>query len=141
LGKALQQGQRTSIGFIKNVHGSHWVAIVIDFSTKAILYGDSLAGQPDIEFTMVMQWWTQYHAGTQFTLSKLAIPLQKDSFSCGILAFNALAHFYMPDKYPLMDIQWVNDERLKIFLEIGRHHLCYRPTLIFPDFSLFFLAF
>lgn len=86
LGEALQQGWWTSTGFIKNVHRSHWVATVIDFSKKAILYGDSLLGQLDIESTMIMQWWTEYHAGTWFELSKLANCLQNDSFSYGILS-------------------------------------------------------
>lgn len=68
LGEALQSGQRTSVGFITHVHQNHWVAAVIDFSEQCILYGDSLGGRPDIEFITVIQWWIQYHAGTQFAI-------------------------------------------------------------------------
>ncbi|KAF8120184.1 hypothetical protein EV363DRAFT_1148160, partial [Boletus edulis] len=123
LGEALQSGRRTSVGFITNIRQNHWVATVIDFSKHCILYGDSLGGQPDTEFITVVQGWTQYHTGTQFSIGELAIPRQQDSFSCGILAFSALAHFYLPDEHPLMDARCVDDERLKIFLDIGKRHL------------------
>ncbi|KAF9227640.1 hypothetical protein BS17DRAFT_694107 [Gyrodon lividus] len=32
LGESLQMGQCTSIGFITNINGNHWVARVIEFS-------------------------------------------------------------------------------------------------------------
>ncbi|KAH0831399.1 hypothetical protein J3R83DRAFT_14066 [Lanmaoa asiatica] len=130
LGEALQSGQRTSIGFISNIHNNHWIATVIDFSKQYIWYGDSLVGQPDKEFITVIQWWIQYHAGTHFATGGLAIPRQHDSFSCGILAFGALAHFYLPNEYPLIDVEWVDDERLKIFLQIGKHHLNHAAALV-----------
>ena len=123
LGEALQSGQRTSIGFIMNVNSNHWVATVMDFAEHRILYGDSLGRVPENEHITTIQWWAQYHSSTQFTVTELPIPLQQDSFSCGILAFGALAHFYLPAQYPLMDAQLVDEERIKVFLEIARHHL------------------
>ena len=123
LGKALQSGQRTSVGFITNVNGNHWIATIIDFAEHRILYGDSLGREPNDKFVSPVQWWVQHHSGTQFSITELPTPLQQDSFSCGILAFSALTHFYLPDQYPLMDARLVDEERMKIFLEVGRHHL------------------
>lgn len=123
LGRALRSGQHTSVGFITNVCGNHWVSTVVDFMAGRILYGDSLGGQPENEFISAIQWWIQYHTNTQFVISELMVPRQEDSFSCGILAFNVLAHFYLPKQYPLMDTMWIGEERLKNFLEIGRRHL------------------
>ncbi|KAH0834859.1 hypothetical protein J3R83DRAFT_10486 [Lanmaoa asiatica] len=129
LGESLQAGQHTSVGFISNVDNNHWIATVIDFSNSRILYGDSLEGEPREEFVNVLQWWTRYHTSTDFVIQKLAIPTQCDSFSCGILAFNALAHFYLPDQYPLLDVQRVADECLRIFLEVAQCHLSHAITV------------
>jgi hypothetical protein len=130
LGDTLQLGQRTSVGFIANVHGNHWVATIVDFTAGCILYGDSLGGQPEDEFISTIQCWAQYHASTQLAVGKLPIPRQEDSFSCEILAFNALAHFYLPEQYPLVDTKQIGEEILKIFLEIGRRHLNYVSQFI-----------
>ncbi|KAG6380266.1 hypothetical protein JVT61DRAFT_8358 [Boletus reticuloceps] len=104
-GEALHSGQCTSISFITNVNGNHWVATVMDFAEHL---------HPILQLTRAF--------------AELPIPFQQDSFSCGILAFGALAHFYLPDQYPLMDPRLVDDERIKVFLEIGRHHLKHATT-------------
>jgi hypothetical protein len=113
LGEVLQSGQHTSIGFIMNVNSNHWVATVVDFAEHRILYGDSLGQVPENEHISTIQWWAQYHSGTQFTVTELPIPLQQDLFSCGILAFGALTHFYLPAQYPLMMHGWLTRRGLK----------------------------
>ena len=115
LGEALQSGQHTSIGFIMNVNSNHWVSTVVDFIGCHILYGNSLGQAPENEPISIIQWWAQYHTGTQFTVTKLPIPLQQDSFSCGILVFGTLIHFSLPSQYPLMNVQLVDEERMKVF--------------------------
>ncbi|KIK80131.1 hypothetical protein PAXRUDRAFT_159494 [Paxillus rubicundulus Ve08.2h10] len=135
LGEFLQAGQHTSISFITNINGNHWVATVVDFMNSHILYSDSLGGEPDKGFINVLQWWAQYHTGTDFAIQKLIIPTQCDSFSCGILAFNALAHFDLPDQYPLMDVQRVGNKCLKIFLQVTQCHFNYiswHQSIILP---------
>ncbi|KAG1866765.1 hypothetical protein F4604DRAFT_1501271, partial [Suillus subluteus] len=112
----------SSVGFVTNINGNHWVATVIDFASSQILYGDSLGSCPDKAFINVLQWWSNHHTGHHFTVGSLEIVHQVDSFSCGLLSVNALAHFFLPSEYPLMDMKKVDDERLKILLEVGRQH-------------------
>ncbi|KIK77062.1 hypothetical protein PAXRUDRAFT_28870 [Paxillus rubicundulus Ve08.2h10] len=48
--------------------------------------------------------------------------LQKDTFSCGLLAFNALAHHILPSHYPLIPTTSIVKARLEILLGITKCH-------------------
>lgn len=99
------------------------MATVIDFASSQILYGDSLRSHSDKAFIDILQWWSNHHTGHHFTVGSLKIVHQVDLFSYGLLSVNALAHFFLPSEYPLMDMKKVDDERLKILLKVGRRHL------------------
>jgi hypothetical protein len=69
-----------------------------------------------------MEWWTHHHTRCDFTHVKLPIMTQDDGFSCGLLAYNALAHQANPKKYPLINAAKVNDARLEILLAVIERH-------------------
>ncbi|KAG2054945.1 hypothetical protein BDR06DRAFT_982202 [Suillus hirtellus] len=115
---AANSRRQSSVGFVTNVNGNHWVATVIDFAESQILYGDSLGSHPNQAFTDVLQWWCNYHTGHHFTIGSLDIAKQVDLFSCGLLSVNALAHFFLPNEYLLINVKKVDDERLKVLLEV-----------------------
>jgi hypothetical protein len=60
--------------------------------------------------------WTCYHTGKNFTKSYLPITRQRDGYSCGILAWNAIAAYLLPDFHTLIDAADVADKRLRMFL-------------------------
>ena len=106
-----------------NVGDDHWVAIALDFEQSLFWYGDSLGREAVEEVTSVMNWWTFHHTGRNFDCRKLKISSQRDGFSCGLLGPNALFHFYMPDKYPLVDVANVDTERVKLLIKVVQRHL------------------
>jgi hypothetical protein len=79
------------VNFCRN----HWVPIVIDFRKREILYGDSLGGSVPLRLKLVLTWWTEFHSGEHFAYKNLSTTIQNDSFSCGILSYNALAVHFM----------------------------------------------
>jgi hypothetical protein len=121
-GQEFGTGARDKLATIANVGGNHWVAVVIDFRSLQILYGDSLGGTITVEIEMVLNWWIYHHTGKQFTANKLPITRQRDGYSCGMLAWNAVAMEVMPKNYTLMKSDGVADERLKMFLRVSEHH-------------------
>ena len=76
---------------IVNLNNNHWVSIVVDFKASKILYGDSMGGAIDENVEEILTWWTYHHTGVTFTKIYLPITRQRDGFSCGLLAWNALA--------------------------------------------------
>ena len=100
---------------ITNVRENHWVALVIDFKSSRILYGDSMGGTIDEDIKNALTWWIHHHTSRHFTSSYLPITRQRDGHSCGILAWIALATFLFPKTYSLMDAGAVADERLRMF--------------------------
>jgi len=83
-------------------------------------YGDSFGEELPAEIMCAVEWWTHHHMGCDFTCAKLPIPMQDDRFSCGLLAYYALAHWANPEKYPLIDAEQVDDTRLEILLGVIR---------------------
>jgi len=71
----------------------------------------------------VINWWTFHHTGREFAYRKMKISAQKDGFSCGLLGTNGLGHFYMPEKYPLIDVARVDMERVRVLLRVAQRHL------------------
>ncbi|KAF8877791.1 hypothetical protein BD779DRAFT_1448283 [Infundibulicybe gibba] len=114
--KAASHGSR--VVTITNVDDNHWIVIVVDFGAQKIRVGDSMGGMMSKEMRDVFDWWTTFHSNQKFGLTNLPITVQQDSHSCGMLAWNALAHFLLPSQYPLINPLHVTDERLKMFLRL-----------------------
>lgn len=70
------------------------------------------------EIKVALNWWLYFHMGQTFTYTKLPTTRQRDSHSCGILAWNALAHYFFPKRYPLLDASHMQDARLHMLLKI-----------------------
>jgi Ulp1 family protease len=88
---------------IANVGGNHWVAVEVDFECSKIIYGDSLGGKINQEIETALTWWIHQHTAKHFTTGLLPITQQKDDYSCGILAWNAIATKIIPENHSLMD--------------------------------------
>lgn len=77
------------------------MGIVVDVATSTIRYGDSLGGTGMVEIVDAVVWWLQFHMKMTFKHDVLPITQQVDSFSCGVLALNAVHHAILPD-HPLL---------------------------------------
>jgi hypothetical protein len=122
LGQSLDTGINTCVATIVNCYDTHWVAIVLDFSTHTIWHGDSLGWDMEADLRGVLDQWTLQHASAQFQHRKLPITHQPDSFSCGLFAWNALSHFLLPDQHPLLPSKDAAEGRLNVLLRICHHH-------------------
>jgi hypothetical protein len=107
---------------IVNINNNHWVPILVDFRASKILYGDSMGGAIDEGVEEILTWWTYHHTGVIFTKTYLPTTRQRDGFSCGLLAWNALATYLLPDIHSLIDASDVAKERLKMFLRVVEQH-------------------
>ncbi|KAH7904197.1 hypothetical protein BJ138DRAFT_1107029, partial [Hygrophoropsis aurantiaca] len=154
--------------FPLHVNGNHWIAIGIDFQEKAVSYGDSLIGHscPPNEFIQMLISWLEPTFGGPFTTLGDALKHgeQKDSFSCGIVTANTIAHAVFADKLWSPDNR--DQERVDWFVATVHTYLqknstkksaekAYSPNLItsdetsiavalgdpnFPDFEQFVMA-
>lgn len=122
LGQKLTMGLHEQLAVITNIGGNHWVAIAVDFKAQEILYGDSLGHTITDELRNIINWWTYLHTGHHFMHRHLPITHQLDGFSCGILAWNALATFFLQPCCQLMDPKRARVERLEVLLAILERH-------------------
>jgi hypothetical protein len=122
LGQLLATGVRDIVGLEANIRESHWVTMVVDFRNDRILYGDPFGDEPDASILDTITWWACHHTGHEFSVSALVTSHQTDTFSCGLLSWNALAHRLAPAQYALMDPKEVEDERIKVLLAIIKRH-------------------
>ena len=95
---------------------------VVDFEASKILYGDSMGGAIDEDVEEVLTWWTYHHTGVTFMKTYLPITHQRDGFSCGLLAWNALAAYLLPNIHSLINASDVAEEQLKMFLRVIEQH-------------------
>ncbi|EIW56100.1 uncharacterized protein TRAVEDRAFT_128663 [Trametes versicolor FP-101664 SS1] len=135
VGDSLAKGVRERVGLIVNLDGSHWIAVVVDFAASVILYGDSLRGRvPDATTLQTLRWWIGEHSDVEFKLNMLDITYQTNTFSCGLLSWNALAHNFLPVVYPLTSAADALDGRLHVLQDVIRRHLdevrCHISTVI-----------
>ncbi|PPQ81023.1 hypothetical protein CVT24_013292 [Panaeolus cyanescens] len=110
------------LAFVFNINGNHWVAVVVDFRRAEIHFGNSFHPNQvfeDAGYIKVLIWWASQHSTKKFALLPLPITQQTDSSSCGLLACNALAAFISEGLHPLLDMQNVFSERLRIFLRLS----------------------
>jgi len=92
--------------------------LIVDFESQELLYGDSFGHPISADMHAVIDWWTHYHTNSRFTIHSLPVSRQQDSFSCGMLAWDALRHRLMPRAPTLMDPQQPFHERADIFLQL-----------------------
>jgi Ulp1 family protease len=107
---------------IANIGSNHWVAIIVDFKSSIILYGNSMGGTIDDDVEKALTWWIHHHTGKHFTKGYLPITRQRVGYSCGILVWTALAHYLFPGTYSLADAGLLTNERLRMFLRVSDHH-------------------
>lgn len=121
-GQLLASGDKKYLGTIVNHQNTHWIAVVLDFSTHTIWHGDSLGWAMDSELKTVLEWWIWQYTSVPFTHRSLPITHQADSFSCGLFAWNALSHFFLPKHHHLIHPSDATSERLRILLRVCAHH-------------------
>jgi hypothetical protein len=92
----------SSLGLIMHIHSNHWVALVIDFAHGLLLYGDPMGQTMPSIVEDTYNWWLGQHCNSTFDIKSLPCTLQDDTFSCGLLAVNALEHHFLPAEYPLI---------------------------------------
>ena len=113
---------RDGLGTMVNINGDHWVAIVLDFKQSLVWYGDLFGSMPVEQVTSVINWWTFHHTGREFAYRTMRMPAHKDGFSCGLLGTNGLGHFYMPEKYVLINVVNVDTEHVWMLLRVVQRH-------------------
>ncbi|KAF8173667.1 hypothetical protein BJ912DRAFT_806088, partial [Pholiota molesta] len=95
LAHRLNTGIVDRLGLLINLDRSHWVSVVVDFRQCRIHYGDPMANQIPSAVLNTLTWWTRLHTGKQFTYALLPTTHQQDSFSCCLLAWNALVAYFV----------------------------------------------
>ncbi|KIL67421.1 hypothetical protein M378DRAFT_74122, partial [Amanita muscaria Koide BX008] len=121
-GQALGTGTCEQLVSIGNDGENHWIALVMDFTRGTVFYGDSLGKKISDHLREMLDWWIHLHTGRHFDYRDLPITQQQDSYSCGLLAWLALAVFLFKGKYRLADPSCVAQERLKVLLRIAEKH-------------------
>jgi hypothetical protein len=104
-GEDLVSHQKQCLAMVANQDSIHWVALIVDFETQELLYGDSFRHPISVEMHAVIDWWTHYHTNSRFVVRTLPISQQHDNFSCRMLAWDALRHHLGHDAPALMDPQ------------------------------------
>jgi len=115
----IQAGLTDKVSFLVNLDQNHWVAVVVDIQLHKILYGDPLGMTIPRLVKETLDWWLNYHSFDTmgFTYDQLPITLQKDSFSCGLLSWNALVA-HLIDGAELLAADAVSEGRLQVLLDI-----------------------
>lgn len=119
-GKDLASGQKHYLATIVNQDNVHWTALILDFKTEAILFGDSYRKPMPPGLQLVLEWWIQHHTGRQFTYENLTITRQTDHFSCGMLAWYALRCHLLSNK---LQVREAMVGRAETFVRLTQHYL------------------
>jgi hypothetical protein len=122
VGKSLASGKHKQLATIVNHQGTHWFALVLDFPNQVIWHRDSLDWKMEAEIKQVLEWWMKHHTSVTFTYRKMPITHQKDTVSCGLLAWNGLSHYFLPKRYPLINPGNVAAARLRVLLHVCEQH-------------------
>jgi hypothetical protein len=119
-GDALARGEKSYLATIANKNDVHWVALVINFKDHQVFYGDPLGETMPLSMQRVIEWWVGYHTQSASPLLHGTLPIcsQADSFSCGVLSWDALRSFLIMEKPCLINPDDALDERLRIFLRL-----------------------
>lgn len=118
----LATGVQNILGTVANVDGNHWIALMVDFRKRKVYYGNSLGGTIHEGLRVAYDWWFSMHNEKAFEWVPMKITKQRDRYSCGLLAVNALAHILDPKQFDLMDAKAVDAERINILSRIINWH-------------------
>lgn len=61
LGEDIANGGAKQLATVANVGGDHWIALIVDFTSKAVYYFDSLKQPIDSELQEAYDWWIGQH--------------------------------------------------------------------------------
>jgi hypothetical protein len=121
----LANGRVRALGVCFNVmagggaqeQGNHWIGVVIDTRTSTIHIGDSLDNPPDDGVVRMIKWFLNPVFPCEFAVCNLKCSLQPGNWSCGDYAINMIAHYFMPEKYPLAgsEVEDAITHRTKLF--------------------------
>jgi len=98
----LFQGCYETLGFPCNINGNHWTALVVSATDHKVRYRDSLGAAVPDSLKDAVNWWLSHHTHTPLDWDTLDITSQEDPYSCGLFAINALSHYILPSKFPLL---------------------------------------
>ncbi|OBZ75404.1 hypothetical protein A0H81_04594 [Grifola frondosa] len=124
VGNKLSSGSQSALGLVFNINNVHWVAVVVDFVNRRILYSDPKGDPPPQNILATLTWWASFYnsdlPAADFVLDTLPCTLQgpDDHYSCGLLAVNSLQHYFLPQKYPLIPISDVDLARMHTMMAI-----------------------
>ncbi|KAI0691391.1 hypothetical protein BC835DRAFT_1417150 [Cytidiella melzeri] len=137
----LVNGHCETLGGIAYINNNHYTFIVICPSDTYVGYGDSMHADMPKDLRRAVLWWITrlIDQGLQCNknvpvdqwLRRLPITSQApyNSFSCGMLAVNALTHHYIPDvELVKLSRNSLAIERIAAFNDICRIHLDALPT-------------
>ncbi|KII82916.1 hypothetical protein PLICRDRAFT_527481 [Plicaturopsis crispa FD-325 SS-3] len=138
LGLDIEAGRTHSLGTIAHIHSNHWVGLIIDILTHAVLFGDPLGHDPPDDLKAAINWWLEQHTFSPYTWGVLPCTAQDDTHSCGVLTPNCIGHHYLPAKYPLIPSSQleIDAARMEIGIEVLLQHKNALPIPIIADFSV-----
>ncbi|KAJ6468788.1 hypothetical protein C8R45DRAFT_783386, partial [Mycena sanguinolenta] len=124
LGSSFATKTRNRLATIVNLYDNHWIVLAIDFETKTISYGDGFHAHAPPSLRKSLDWWLFEHLGDEFKWINIPVVAQNDPYSCGILAYFALAHWFDSKRFPLPKPTAASmaEERIKMFLRIIEQH-------------------
>ncbi|KAJ7873026.1 hypothetical protein B0H13DRAFT_1895135 [Mycena leptocephala] len=125
LGEDIANGGEKQLATVANVGGDHWIALIVDFTSKAVK--PTTGGSGSIIYSTEFGWVT------------LPCLRQRDGHNCGLFAANRVAYYIDPNTNPLSDPQRCDDERLMTVAKIlDRHDVNTLPQAANAGFSFTF---
>ncbi|KAF7334113.1 DDE-1 domain-containing protein [Mycena venus] len=138
LGAEFATGGHKKLCTIANIHNDHWVALVINFVAETVHYGDSFGEGFNASLRGAYDWWIEQHTDKKFTWVRMPITPQTDGHSCGILALNSLAHYLDANRFPLLNMAEVANERLRVLSKTIDQHNSIRFNNVSKGFTFSF---
>ncbi|KAJ7604970.1 hypothetical protein DFH06DRAFT_1348987, partial [Mycena polygramma] len=124
--REVKENGKEKLIFCTNVANKHWVAGEMDFKNRTIGFGDSMPGffRPPEKLIKGLQNlnWGQQQFGIKFQWDYDALEhgIQRDGFSCGIVAINTAERRLYPDT-PLWIPRLAVAARVHRFLKYVKH--------------------
>ncbi|KAF8797488.1 hypothetical protein BYT27DRAFT_7237241 [Phlegmacium glaucopus] len=86
----VKQGGLEKLYFPLNVNGNHWIAGLVDFKKRIVVFG----GGAPAKFLKKLQIWFKFAFGKSFKNYGNYLPhaVQDDSYSCSIITSNTITH-------------------------------------------------
>ncbi|KAF6743414.1 hypothetical protein DFP72DRAFT_827887 [Ephemerocybe angulata] len=122
--------------FPLHVNGNHWIAGKVDFVKYTVSYGDPMKGLMSgipATFDRMLCKWLKYAFNRSFKNLGNCLPrtTQPDSFSCGMLTVNIIAHSSMGTN--LWEAKHGTRHRLEWFMEFSKRLLDQSEEIIDID--------